>query len=169
MDEARNTGNSTFPAAVDLSELDELVDDELGLEPSSTADILEDSADKPLPRPRSSTEYSKHFGTQTSLDLCEHCDDLCDESCADVSNIVEAELVHPYDKIIKEEKRNHTTTGVIRIMRANGDDEAADLLEEIRGLTNDVSNVLDGLSELHKRRTGSYPRLSTQTNDKESK
>ena len=50
-----------------------------------------------------------------------------------------------------------TTTGVIRLMRDDGKEVVASLLEEMRETCQEMQRSLDGLKRLHKRRTGHYP------------
>lgn len=51
-----------------------------------------------------------------------------------------------------------TTTGVIRLMRDDGKEVVAELLEEMREACAQAQRSLDGLKRLHKRRTGQFPR-----------
>lgn len=142
---------------LDLPDMEDIVEEDIGA--PSTSDIGEAF----LEGVNSPTEYHMQTNEQTHLDLCEHCEEFCDPSC-DTSPIIGADFIHPYDKIIKEEKSDRTTTGIIRIMRANGNNEAADLLEEIRGTAHSLSKRMDELSELHRRRTGSYPQVDRMAN-----
>lgn len=50
-----------------------------------------------------------------------------------------------------------TTTGVIRLMRDDGKEVIASLLEEMRETCQEMQRSLDGLKRLHKSRTGHYP------------
>lgn len=57
----------------------------------------------------------------------------------------------------------HTTTGVVRIMRENGNVESADLLEELRQTQESARLLLNQLQALHKRKTGAYHRVPKKT------
>jgi hypothetical protein len=58
-----------------------------------------------------------------------------------------------------------TTTGIVKIMRENGDTESAELLEELRQTQESARQLLDQLKDLHQHRTGAYsrPTLKPQT------
>lgn len=53
---------------------------------------------------------------------------------------------------------SRTTTGVVRIMLEDGNVEAVALLDELRKTQEDAHKLLNQLRELHRYKTGSYPR-----------
>ena len=54
-----------------------------------------------------------------------------------------------------------TTTGIVRIMRASGNTESADLLEELRQTLEAAQQLLVQLNTLHKRKTGTpFPKIA---------
>ena len=58
--------------------------------------------------------------------------------------------------------QQRTTTGIVKIMRANGNTESADLLEELRQTQESARQLLDQLRDLHHHKTGTYPRPNTK-------
>lgn len=56
--------------------------------------------------------------------------------------------------------QTRTTTGVVRIMRESGNTESADLLEALHQTQETARKLLDDLKDLHKRKTGTYPKLA---------
>jgi len=152
MSDAKGNGRGTPRPMIDdsgIADIEEFLGGSLNEE-----DILDDFDSAPVDEfeLRDTTEYQ---GKQMSLELCASCNADCDPSCTEAK-----ETAHPYNKLIQEDQqRIRSTTGVIKIMRANGDNEAADLLEEIRETTKEAKRLLDGLSGLHKKRTGQYPDL----------
>lgn len=55
--------------------------------------------------------------------------------------------------------QTRTTTGVVRSMRESGNTESADLLEALQQTQETARKLLDDLKDLHKRKTGTYPKL----------
>ena len=53
-----------------------------------------------------------------------------------------------------------SVTGVIKLMRSNGNEEGADLLDELRKASLEAKRLLKGLRKLHKKKTSQFPRIS---------
>jgi len=57
-----------------------------------------------------------------------------------------------------------TITGVIRIMRSNGRDRAAEFMEELKDTKKEAERLIQSLQRLHKHRTGHYPQVKKASN-----